>query len=65
MDHTKTTVERALDTARSGECRHAADVLRVLRHEGYADARRHLGGAGIRRGLRAPMARAASETPRG
>jgi hypothetical protein len=35
MDTNKTTLERAFDLARSGECIGVSDLIRRLNHEGY------------------------------
>lgn len=36
IDHTKTTLERAFEIARVGDCRTITDIRRQLRDEGYA-----------------------------
>jgi hypothetical protein len=59
MTKTPTTLERAFDLARSGECRQITDILIKLKREGYGDARRHLDGAGLQRQLKDLMAAAA------
>lgn len=47
----KTTIERAFELARSGECASFSEVRRALKREGYADAVRQLDGAFIRQQL--------------
>lgn len=49
---TKSTLERAFELARSGECKSLTDLLTKLRREGFENVRRHLDGAGIQRQLR-------------
>jgi hypothetical protein len=58
MNRQPTTLERAFEIARAGECRHLTEVIRQLKREGYSDARRHLDGAAIQRQLRDLMAAA-------
>jgi tRNA G26 N,N-dimethylase Trm1 len=54
-----TTIERAYQMARSGECRSLEEIAIGLRREGYEAVAAHLAGASIRRDLRQICAQAA------
>ena len=43
-----TTLERAFDLARSGDCRGTSDIRQVLAQEGYPDIQGQLYGNSIR-----------------
>ncbi len=49
------TVERAFEIARSGECRTIEAIKRVLNQESYAQVELHLGGALIKKQSRQAM----------
>ncbi len=51
MDAPLTTLERALELARSGKCRSVNDVRQTLRREGYDAVHQHLNGSVINRQL--------------
>lgn len=46
-----TTLERAYELARSGDCLNVDDVAKVLKREGYHDVRSQLSGPKLRRTL--------------
>lgn len=46
-----TTLERAYELARSGECLNVDDVAKTLKREGYHDVRSQLSGPKLRRTL--------------
>ena len=52
---TKTTVERAFDLARGGDCHTVRDIIRVLKAEHYIHIDAHLYGPALRKQLKALM----------
>ena len=64
MDHTKTTLERAFEIARSGKTADLTDLRKQLKQEGYVVAQ--VEGSSIARQLRALMRSAVgSQSERG
>ena len=59
----QSTLERAFDLARSGECTSVEDIRRQLKRERFDQVEAHLAGASINRQLRAlcDKARAGSQ----
>ena len=57
------TVERALQLARSGQCRTIGDIKRLLKAEQFAAVDIQLDGEGLKRQLRAAINGARSERP--
>ncbi|TPG11960.1 hypothetical protein [Sphingomonas oligophenolica] len=51
MDQALSTLERALQLARGGQCKSVNDVRQALRREGYDAVHQHLHGAAINRQL--------------
>ena len=52
MDDT-TTLERAFELARSGQCANVAEIRAALKREGFDQVQGHLAGPSITRQLRA------------
>jgi len=50
-DHRPSTIERAYQLARGGECRNVEDIRRTLMAEGFEGVAAHLTGPTIRRAL--------------
>ena len=48
----RTTVERAFDLARSGDCRTLPDLVAALKRERHESVEAHLAGPSIRRDLK-------------
>ncbi len=48
----RTTVERAFDLARSGDCRNLPDLVAALKRERHEAVEAHLAGPSIRRDLK-------------
>ena len=48
----RTTVERAFDLARSGDCRSLPDLVAALKRERHEAVEAHLAGPSIRRDLK-------------
>jgi hypothetical protein len=48
----RTTVERAFDLARSGDCRNLPDLIAALKRERHESVEAHLAGPSIRRDLK-------------
>lgn len=59
MDHTKSSLERAFEMAKSGRCQSVADVRNALKAEGY-DARQIEGGV-LSKQIRAEIKKARAE----
>lgn len=54
------TLERAFELAKSGECRSFTEVARRLVSEGFSDARSQLDGQSIRKQISALLTEAAA-----
>ncbi len=52
------TVERAFELARSGQCRRVDEIIKALKREKMEAVEMHLAGGGIRADLRRAMANA-------
>lgn len=52
MSHSPSTLERAFDLARSGECASVADIRLRLKREGHDQVEAHLRGPAISKQLR-------------
>jgi hypothetical protein len=52
------TIERAMDLARSGKCFTVEDIRRALKRDGADGIEQHLAGAAIRKQFKALMAAA-------
>ncbi|MDQ2893414.1 MAG: hypothetical protein M3R64_10065 [Pseudomonadota bacterium] len=61
MSEALSTLERALQLARSGKCRSVNDVRQTLRREGYDAVHQHLNGAAINRQLTDLLAEARAD----
>lgn len=56
MQHQMTTIERALELARAGTCRHVSDIRQALKAEQHDAVDAHLRGRTIQNQLRALLA---------
>ncbi len=61
MDAPLSTLARALELARSGQCRSVNDVRQMLRREGYDEVHQHLNGSVINRQLIELLAQARAD----
>ena len=63
MLYGRSTVERAFELARAGQCRSVADIRRKLSSERFEGVDAHLNGAAIKKQLQAAITAAAGRRP--